>query len=157
LLAALQYAAFEDDDRIYLVLEYAAGVRLSQGPGGFVRQTQDHRHSVPSKAASAESLKLDEFDTRHVLPPPIPYTLPPQGDLFDEVKRRGGRLKEVEVVRGVLHPYLSALAYLHEWGIIHRDIKPENTVFSRDKARGARRSMARYMSLVPETSACVHV
>lgn len=43
-----------------------------------------------------------------------------QGDLFDDVKRRGGRLPEREVVTHVLHPYLTALAYLHARGIIHR-------------------------------------
>ncbi|EFJ40677.1 hypothetical protein VOLCADRAFT_69208, partial [Volvox carteri f. nagariensis] len=74
------YAAFEDDERIYLVQEYAAG-----------------------------------------------------GDLFDDVKRRGGRLPEREVVQHVLYPYLTALSYLHERGIIHRDIKPENTVFTRER------------------------
>ncbi|GFR49704.1 hypothetical protein Agub_g11855 [Astrephomene gubernaculifera] len=74
------YAAFEDDERIYLVQEYAAG-----------------------------------------------------GDLFDDVKRRGGRLPEREVVQQVLYPYLTALAYLHARGIIHRDIKPENTVFTRER------------------------
>lgn len=74
------YAAFEDDERIYLVQEFAAG-----------------------------------------------------GDLFDDVKRRGGRMSEAEVVQQVLHPYLSALTYLHARGIIHRDIKPENTVFSKER------------------------
>lgn len=56
-----------------------------------------------------------------------------QGDLFDDVKRRGGRLSEAEVVQSVLYPYLCALMYLHRRGIIHRDIKPENTVFSRER------------------------
>jgi len=73
------YAAFEDDHRIFLVLEYAAG-----------------------------------------------------GDLFDEVKRRGGRMAEGEVVQQVMYPYLCALAYLHSRGIIHRDIKPENTVYTKE-------------------------
>lgn len=43
-----------------------------------------------------------------------------QGDLFDDVKRRGGRVPEREVVQQVLYPYLTALAYLHARGIIHR-------------------------------------
>lgn len=64
-----------------------------------------------------------------------------QGDLFDEVKRQGGRLTEPETIHGVIAPYLSALTYLHGRGIIHRDIKPENTVFTREgvlKITGAR-------------------
>lgn len=73
------YAAFEDDEKIYLVQEYASG-----------------------------------------------------GDLFDEVKRRGGRLPEDEVVSNVLYPYMCALMYIHGRGIIHRDIKPENTVFTKE-------------------------
>lgn len=69
-----------------------------------------------------------------------------QGDLFDEVKRRGGRLPESEVVRCVLYPYLCALAYLHDRGIIHRDIKPENTVFTRDKVKlGVREKRLHWM------------
>ncbi|MEW5318341.1 MAG: hypothetical protein WDW38_009569 [Sanguina aurantia] len=72
------YAAFEDDARIYLVMEYAAG-----------------------------------------------------GDLFDEVKRLGGRIGERQVVQQVMYPYLCALIYLHRHSIVHRDIKPENTVFTK--------------------------
>eukprot|EP00955_Chlamydomonas_euryale_P058263 357008-Chlamydomonas_euryale.AAC.5 len=54
------------------------------------------------------------------------------GDLFDAVKKRGGRMTEAALVKQVLHPYLCALMYLHSRGIVHRDIKPENTVFTRD-------------------------
>ena len=43
-----------------------------------------------------------------------------QGDLFDQVKQRGGRLPEPEVVCQVLYPYLCALLYLHSRGIIYR-------------------------------------
>jgi len=43
-----------------------------------------------------------------------------QGDLFDAVKRAGGRLSEGAVVQQVMYPYLSALAYMHQRGIIHR-------------------------------------
>lgn len=54
------------------------------------------------------------------------------GDLFDAVKRRGGRLQEAMLVQQVLYPYLCALMYLHGRGIVHRDIKPENTVITRN-------------------------
>ena len=88
-------------------------------------------------------------------PPPPSLTLflalplGQQGDLFDEVKRRGGRLPEAEVVQAVLTPYLQALMYLHARGVIHRDVKPENTVFTRDRVlkltgqRGAERRRQR--------------
>lgn len=55
-----------------------------------------------------------------------------QGDLFDAVKRSGGRMPEAALVQQVLYPYLCSLLYLHSRGIIHRDIKPENTVFTRE-------------------------
>ncbi|GAX79937.1 hypothetical protein CEUSTIGMA_g7377.t1 [Chlamydomonas eustigma] len=55
------------------------------------------------------------------------------GDLFDAVKRKGGRLSESSVVQQVLHPYLTALLYMHKRRIVHRDIKPENTVFTREQ------------------------
>ena len=43
-----------------------------------------------------------------------------QGDLFDAVKRAGGRMSEQSVVQHVLYPYLSALQYMHRRGIVHR-------------------------------------
>jgi len=76
----LLYGAFEDENCIYLVLQYASG-----------------------------------------------------GDLFDELRRRGGRMKEQEAVRLVLVPFMKALAHLHRRGIVHRDIKPENTLFDSKK------------------------
>lgn len=51
-----------------------------------------------------------------------------RGDLFSELKRRGGQLNEKIVVKFVLHPFLSVLAFLHSKGIVHRDIKPENVL-----------------------------
>jgi serine/threonine protein kinase len=41
-------------------------------------------------------------------------------------------MKEADVVRRILWPFMCALAYLHSLSVIHRDIKLENTLFSAD-------------------------
>jgi len=56
-----------------------------------------------------------------------------RGDLFSELKKRGGQLNEKIVVRFVLKPFLSVLAYLHQRGVVHRDIKPENILYSQSR------------------------
>ncbi|GAX74015.1 hypothetical protein CEUSTIGMA_g1465.t1 [Chlamydomonas eustigma] len=53
-----------------------------------------------------------------------------KGDVFADVEKRGGQMTEVETVRQVVHPFLLALAYLHDLKIMHRDIKPENLLFT---------------------------
>ncbi|KAL6752713.1 kinase-like domain-containing protein [Haematococcus lacustris] len=55
------------------------------------------------------------------------------GDLFEDLKRHGGSIKEKYVVRDIILPFLNALEYLHGMGVIHRDIKPENILLTADK------------------------
>jgi len=55
------------------------------------------------------------------------------GDLFEDLKKNGGQIKEKYAVRDVIVPFLNALQYLHGMGIIHRDIKPENILLTSHK------------------------
>ncbi|GAX80680.1 hypothetical protein CEUSTIGMA_g8115.t1 [Chlamydomonas eustigma] len=55
------------------------------------------------------------------------------GDLFEDLKRNGGQVKERQAVKGVIQPFLSSLVYMHSKTIIHRDIKPENILLSSSK------------------------
>lgn len=55
-----------------------------------------------------------------------------KGDLFDLLKNTGGRMKESDVAKRILCPFMVGLTYLHSLNIIHRDIKLENTLFTED-------------------------
>eukprot|EP00887_Chlorella_sp_A99_P004640 scaffold4.g4640.t1 len=58
--------------------------------------------------------------------------LAPRGDLYGELSCRGGYMSESQVAKNVLLPFLSALSYMHDRGILHRDIKPENVMLGED-------------------------
>jgi aurora kinase len=55
------------------------------------------------------------------------------GDLFEELRRNGGIVKEKYAVRDILAPFLNALSYMHSRNIVHRDIKPENLLLASNK------------------------
>ena len=58
---------------------------------------------------------------------------PPQGDVYKFLKHNGGaeqRLAEGVAVPMLLEPFMQALQYIHERGIVHRDIKPENILLT---------------------------
>ena len=55
-----------------------------------------------------------------------------KGDLFDLLRNTGGRMKEADVARRIMCPFMAGLVYLHSLNIIHRDIKLENTLFAGD-------------------------
>ncbi|MEW5298547.1 MAG: hypothetical protein WDW38_000717 [Sanguina aurantia] len=52
------------------------------------------------------------------------------GDLFEDLKKGGGQMKEGPTATAILIPFLSSLAYLHGMGVVHRDIKPENILLT---------------------------
>lgn len=55
------------------------------------------------------------------------------GDLWEELRRNGGLVKEKYAVRDILAPFLNALCYMHSRNVVHRDIKPENLLLSSNK------------------------
>eukprot|EP00955_Chlamydomonas_euryale_P116000 366391-Chlamydomonas_euryale.AAC.9 len=52
------------------------------------------------------------------------------GDLFEHVRKCGGRLEDVVVAADFVLPFLNSINHLHSLKIIHRDIKPENILLS---------------------------
>ena len=60
--------------------------------------TQSLQHICPVGAAACQSARL---------------LCCAGGDLYEELKRSGGQMKEKRTSRDVLQPCLSALAYLH--------------------------------------------
>ncbi|KAL4451984.1 hypothetical protein ABPG75_007646 [Micractinium tetrahymenae] len=56
------------------------------------------------------------------------------GDLYEDLKRAGGQMRERAVAGEVLPPFMAALAFMHANSIVHRDIKPENILLTADRA-----------------------
>ncbi|EJD04612.1 kinase-like protein [Fomitiporia mediterranea MF3/22] len=57
------------------------------------------------------------------------------GELFDQLKQRGGKFTEVDAKQCV-RSILNGVEYLHDNGIVHHDLKPEN-ILLRTRARNA--------------------
>ena len=51
------------------------------------------------------------------------------GDLFSYLEKRRFHIKEEQACH-IIHKMLTAIYYLHSYGIIHRDIKPENVLMT---------------------------
>ncbi|GMF27485.1 unnamed protein product [Phytophthora fragariaefolia] len=146
-LVATLHGTFQDDDCLYLVLEFLPGGELwslvySHG------EEQEQQHRGGDKAQSTPQSKLlaggkgDSDELRPVTPvqaakpcsseslaPIQPRTLNARG--LGVLRSHFGGLKE-EVAVFYLGCILSALEYLHDQGLLYRDLKLENLVLDRD-------------------------
>ncbi|KAL3736357.1 hypothetical protein ACJRO7_025329 [Eucalyptus globulus] len=68
----------------------------------------------------------------------------PKGTLFDEIRRRGGRLDEPEI-RSHTRKVLRGLEYLHENGLVHGDVKSQNLLMGSDGVKVADLGCARFV------------
>ena len=53
-----------------------------------------------------------------------------RGDVYDALSAAGGVFSEQRTSAEIIGPVASAVAYLHNRGVMHRDIKPENVLLS---------------------------
>jgi aurora kinase len=123
------HAAFEDDTHVFMVCEFASGGRAGwKAPSGQlpcgVGGTTAARHS--SSAISRPPLRC--------IPTPAAPCPRPGGDLYEDLKRAGGQMKERVVAGEVLPPFMDAVAHMHALSILHRDIKPENILLGAGRA-----------------------
>lgn len=111
------FAAFEDADHYWIVLELATKVQLlAAAASAHVSPSPQHRlftifrHNDTKGASSF-----------------------PQGDLYQEMVNIP--VDEAVIARYVLLPLCSAVAYLHNSRLMHRDLKPENVVMAGDTVK----------------------
>ncbi|KAI5818224.1 kinase-like domain-containing protein [Pyronema omphalodes] len=86
----------------------------------FLRQLPVHAHLVPA---------LDIFLDPHTKKLHIAMEYM-DGNLYQLMKAREGKLLEGSVVKSILFQILSGLEHIHAHGFFHRDIKPENILVS---------------------------
>ncbi|KAH0614414.1 uncharacterized protein H6S33_000050 [Morchella sextelata] len=106
----------------------------------FLRQLPAHQHLVP-----ALDIFLDPHTKRlHIC---MEYM---DGNLYQLMKAREGKLLEGSVVKSVLFQILSGLEHIHAHGFFHRDIKPENILVSTSaqNPHDSTGSFRRYSNLV---------
>lgn len=97
-----------------LATRRASSPAAQQQPHAAAHSRAPRAPSTPRPLAAAH-----RHARRHAAPLPPPLPLLPQefaggGDLFEDLKKHGGQIKEKYVVRDVIVPFLSALAYLHD-------------------------------------------
>ncbi|XP_015872241.3 mitogen-activated protein kinase kinase kinase 18-like [Ziziphus jujuba] len=104
-----------------------------------------------SKLSSPFIVKYRGFDIRNECNQPI-YNLfmeyIPQGTLYDDIQRHGGRLEE-SLIRTYTRQILQGLEYLHGNGLIHCDIKSHNILMGKKNVKIADLGCARLVERVP--------
>ncbi|KAL7271892.1 Serine/threonine protein kinase [Rhizina undulata] len=106
----------------------------------FLRQLPAHPHLVP-----ALDIFLDPHSKKlHIA---MEYM---DGNLYQLMKAREGKLLEGSVVKSILFQILSGLEHIHAHGFFHRDIKPENILVSTSahNPHDSSGSFRRYSTLV---------
>ncbi|POM80368.1 AGC protein Kinase [Phytophthora palmivora] len=135
-LVAKLYGTFQDDDCLYLVLEYLPGGELWSL---VYSNDEDQEENAETAKVSPQlkiqgSLKDDSGELRSATPVsvlieplmPIESRTLEAGDLSILRSRFGGLKEEYAVF--YLGCILSALEYLHDQGLLYRDLKLENLV-----------------------------
>lgn len=127
------HAAFEDDTHVFMVCEYAPG---GWGAGGVWEKagraakqgSTDAGVTVAAESGQQQGLLSGRRSTCTASRPSAPSrpACLPGGDLYEDLKRAGGQMKERVVAGEVLPPFIDAIAHMHALSIVHRDIKPEN-------------------------------
>ncbi|KAG0128871.1 kinase-like domain-containing protein [Tuber indicum] len=110
----------------------------------FLKQLPAHAHLVP-----ALDIFLDPYSKRlHIC---MEYM---DGNLYQLMKAREGKLLEGSVVKSILFQILSGLEHIHAHGFFHRDIKPENILVSTSahNPHDSSGSFRRYSTLVTPPS-----
>lgn len=132
-LVAKLYGTFQDDDCLYLVLEYLPGGEL----WSLVYSNTEEQEAVDTQLKVQTSLKDDE-ELRPATPVrakpsfeiPTQYRTLAAGDLRVLRSSFGGLKEEYAVF--YLGCILSALEYLHGQNLLYRDLKLENLVLDKD-------------------------
>ncbi|GMF30394.1 unnamed protein product [Phytophthora lilii] len=146
-LVAKLYGTFQDDDCLYLVLEYLPGGELwslvySHSENEDDRETEGCAVKVTPQLKVQVSLKNDGEETRP--PTPVSAAKPLSAEALPSFQSRTLEAGSLSILRshfgGLKEEYavfylgciLSALEYLHDQGLLYRDLKLENLVLDKE-------------------------
>lgn len=141
-LVARLYGTFQDDDCLYLVIEYLPGGELWSlvYSHGEEDDAECVKPQSPLKLQAVQSAK-DDYDIRPASPVSAPKCI--ENESLKRIKARSLAAKDLRVLRshygGLKEEYvvfylgciLSALEYLHDQGLLYRDLKLENLVLDK--------------------------